>query len=219
MGHKVRKGERFETQVNTHEIIQLEYKNMDFLSHTTTAAVKKSCSLEMSFDDCMYGTVAGTMKKNTNYGCTVPWMKDNENICTSNEDMNTTFWIGWNRITNQENDCLPPCHTTIINTGARNYQKNSKNLNSSTVYLYFSSTVIKSEECYLYSVLKLIGQIGGYLGLYRLFLWILDLCKFNRLVETKEQNKRKSSLSGGGKEAGGHTASLASLGAIALDGL
>ena len=219
MGHKIYKGERFETQVNTNEIMQLEYKNVDVLSHTTAAGVKKSCSLEMSFDECMYGRVAAIMKKNSKDECTVPWIKDNENICRSNEDMNATFWIGWNRITNQENDCLPPCHTTIVSTGAANYQKNSQNLNYSTVYLYFSSRVTKSKECYLYSALKLIGQIGGYLGLYRLFLWILDLCKFNRLVETKEQNKRKSSVSGGGQEAGGHNARLVSLGAIALDGL
>ena len=40
---------------------------------------------------------------------------------------------------------------------------------------------MKSEEHYLYTFLKLIGQIGGYLGLYRIVLWFLDLCRFNRL--------------------------------------
>ena len=136
MGQKIHKGEKFETQVNTNEIMQLEYKNVDVLSHTTAAGVKKSCSLEMSFDECMYGRVAAIMKKNSKDECTVPWIKDNENICRSNEDMNATFWIGWNRITNQENDCLPPCHTTIVSTGAANYQKNSQNFISNFFVLW-----------------------------------------------------------------------------------
>ena len=45
------------------------------------------------------------MKSNTNDNCTVPWIRDNDNICTEPEDINTACWIAWNRVTNQRNDC------------------------------------------------------------------------------------------------------------------
>ena len=58
----------------------------------------------------------------------------------------------------------------------------------SQMYLYFPSRVTRSEEHYLYTFLKLIGQIGGYLGLYRLSVWILDLLKFNTLIKDVKTN-------------------------------
>ena len=150
------------------------------------------------------------MIENTAEKCTVPWVRRNENICRNHVDINTTFWIGWNRITNQKKDCLSPCHTTIANFGAKNFQR-IENEKYGYMYLYFLSRVVVSEEKYLYSALKLIGQVGGYLGLYRLFVWILfDLCKLKNLVSNKH-----SKATNKGEEA----ASLASLGAVALDGL
>ena len=63
------------------------------------------------------------------------------------------------------------------------------------MYFYFPSRVSKSQEHYLYTFLKLIGQIGGYLGLYRLFLWILGLLKFDKLV-TDSKNKNNGGEEG-----------------------
>ena len=128
------------------------------------------------------------MKRNTADECTVPWIKDNSKICSTSDDINTTFWIAWNRITNQKKDCFPPCDATLVNVGAKNREE-LEHKNYSQVYFYFSPRVMKSEEHYLYSFLKLIGQIGGYLGLYRIVLWFLDLCHFNRLKE-KAPSKR-----------------------------
>ena len=207
MGYKINKGDRFETQVTTQDIRQLEYKNVE--SALFLSSDDKKCSHD-AYDDCMYETMASLMKENTKENCTVPWIRSNEKICSHPKDINTTFWIGWNRITNQRKDCLPPCHTTITNIGAKNFQK-LKDKNYGYMYLYFPSRVVCSEEKYLYSILKLIGQIGGYLGLYRLSVWILfDLCKLKTLVQKKDTKKVD-----GGEEA----ASLASLGAVALDGL
>ena len=158
----------------------------------------------------MYHTLTSTMEMETADNCAAPWVLGNTKICTKPHDINRTFWISWNRITNQMKDCLSPCYTTITNIGAKNFQK----LDDDTygfMYLYFLSRVVVSEEKYLYSFLKLIGQIGGYLGLYRLSVWILfDLCKLKNLVQNKD-----SKPVNGGEEA----ASLASLGAVALDGL
>ncbi len=35
--------------------------------------------------------------------------------------MNTTFWIAWNRVTNQRNDCPNPCKSLQISVGGKNY--------------------------------------------------------------------------------------------------
>ena len=207
MGYKIYKGDRFETQVTTQDIRQLEYKNVK--SAWFISSSDQTCTHE-EFDSCMYENVANLMKENTAEKCTVPWVRSNQKICTNHMDVNTSFWIGWNRITNQKKDCLSPCHTTITNFGAKNFQR-LENEKHGYMYLYFLSRVVVSEEKYLYSFLKLIGQIGGYLGLYRLFVWILfDICKLKYLVSNKDSKASKP-----GEEA----ASLASLGAVALDGL
>ena len=179
MGYKVYIGERFESQVLVQEILQLEYKNVD--NALALSDDDKSCSHEV-YDDCMYEAVANVMKHESKDHCTVPWIRDNRKICSEPRDINTTFWIGWNRITNQEKDCLAPCRTTTVNIGAKNYKKN-ETMNYSQFLLYFPSRVTRSEEHYLLGILALIGRIGGYLGLYRLCLWILSLFKFDKLVK------------------------------------
>ena len=185
MGYKVFLGERFECQVTVQEIIQLEYRNVK--NALALSSEDKSCSYQ-AYDECMYNKVYEVMKRNTADECTVPWIKDNMKICTKSDDINTTFWIAWNRITNQKKDCFPPCDATLVNVGAKNREE-LEYKNYSQVYFYFSPRVMKSEEHYIYSVLKLIGQIGGYLGMYRIVLWFLDLCHFNRLKE-KAPTKR-----------------------------
>ena len=197
MGYKIYIGERFESQVSVQEILQLKYKNVK--NALALSSSDRSCSHE-TYDDCMYETLANLMKDNSKDHCTVPWIMDNARICTDPKDINATFWIGWNRITNQENDCLSPCDTITVDIGAKNYQTHDKNY--SQMYLYFPSRVTKSEEHYLYTFLKLIGQIGGYLGLYRLFLWILDLFRFNKLVnDTKEKPNNGSEGAAAAKSA------------------
>ena len=187
MGYKVHLGERLEFQLTVQEIKQFEYKNVKNALAITSK--DKSCSYEI-YDDCMYSKVVNIMKNSTESQCTVPWIRDNTNICSVPEDVNTTFWIAWNRITNQYKDCLGPCHATLVIMGAKNC-KHLGHHNYSKLYLYFSSRIKKTEEHYEYSFLKLIGQIGGYLGLYRILLWVLDLCQLNRLrKETTSSNEK-----------------------------
>ena len=177
MGYEINLGERFQSQVMVQEIIQFEYKNVKNALALTKE--DKSCSYHV-YDDCMYTKVVDIMRKSTKEQCTVPWVRDNANICYLPTDINTTFWIAWNRITNQKKDCLRPCRATLVSVGAKNY-KQLGHQNFSQAYFYFSPSVMKSEEHYEYSFLKFVGQVGGYLGLYRICLWILELCKFNTL--------------------------------------
>ena len=164
------------------DVFQLDYKNVRtgtmlrmFLSEND-----KRCS-HGSYDKCMYDKLAKIMKKETEEQCTVPWILDNEKICSNTNDTHTAFWIAWNRITNQERDCLTPCHTTMVHVSGKNQEHLLKYKKYSQMFSYFSAQVPKSKEHYVFSIIKLVAQIGGYIGLFRLFMTFLDLCNFRRL--------------------------------------
>ena len=210
MGYKAYVGERFQSQVTVQEILQVEYKNVR--NGLALTAKDKSCSYDV-YDKCIYDKVASVMKNSSSDHCTVPWIRNDRNICSRSNDINTTFWIGWNRITNQGKDCLTPCRTTLVNVGAKNNQR-FENRTYSQVYFYFSPRVMKSQERYLYSFLKLVAQIGGYLGLYRIFLWFLELSKFNTL-RGRSMSKTKDSI----KHNKNATNNLMSLSALALESI
>ena len=184
MGYKVFLGKRFESQVNVHEIIQKEYRNVK--NALALSSKDKTCSYQ-AYDECMYNTMYEVMKNNTKDKCTVPWIRNNDQICSKSVDINTTFWIAWNRITNQQKDCLPPCEATLINVGAKNFEE-LENKNHSEVLFYFSPRVMKSEEHYLYTFLKLLGLIGGYVGLFRV---IRNTFENMRIVEEEADKKKE----------------------------
>ena len=179
MGYEVRLGKKYASQITVQDALQIEYKNVH--NGIIFYESDRKCTHE-SYDDCMYNALSSTMIKETSDSCTVPWVHDNTKICTRENDINTTFWISWNRITNQKRDCLRQCHTTLINVGAMNEQiyvdeKHGK------LQAYFSSSVLQSRERYFITILKLAGQIGGYIGLFRTTLILLGLMKFHSLIE------------------------------------
>ena len=75
-------------------------------------------------------------------GCVVPWIMSNEKICTEEgvfktgkmsylgamkfsitDAINTTYWIAWNRVTNNFNDCYETCRDLKVIVGGRNMKK------------------------------------------------------------------------------------------------
>ena len=78
----------------------------------------------------------------------------------------------------------------MINVGAKNEQKNKKN-DYAQLSVYYSSSVVQSKEHYFITIVKLAGQIGGYIGLFRLSITILDLIKFGTLIEDTPLRKKK----------------------------
>ena len=179
LGYKVYLGKRSESQITVQDAFQLEYKNVH--NGIIFYESDRKCA-HGSYDKCMYDTLIKSMKHETEDYCTVPWVPVSGYICTKPKDINTTFWIGWSRITNQKRDCLKPCHTTLINIGAKNERRNEENEHAQ-LFAYFSSSVVQSREHYFITIIKLAGQIGGYIGLFRLALTILNLAKFDKLIE------------------------------------
>ena len=98
MGFKFYKGMRSEQQVSFLENIQIS---------RTLGSGKTSCSNGV-YDQCIYNMLEREMKKDTMDKCTVPWVPCNSKVCSNAADVNTSFEIAWNRVTNQKvnNDWL-----------------------------------------------------------------------------------------------------------------
>ena len=43
-----------------------------------------------------------------------------EYIPSVSDAMNDTFWMAWNRVTNQRNDCFNPCMIVLTSVGGKN---------------------------------------------------------------------------------------------------
>ena len=77
------------------------------------------------------------------HNCVVPWIISDNEICTdkgmaeiyqiiylllytnfffscTSAAINDTFWIAWNRVTNQRNDCFNPCMIVLTSVGGKN---------------------------------------------------------------------------------------------------
>ena len=88
----------------------------------------KSC-MECNYDSCMYGALVDHMhsKSQSEGGCTVPWVLDKNfeastKICKEKNNINSTFWEAYNRVTNQQDDCPVPCKSLLVSLGATNYK-------------------------------------------------------------------------------------------------
>ena len=163
MGHIVYDGQHIDCHVTTQEVIEMPNNN------------GRSCSTGV-YDDCMYETLARLMRLATEDNCTVPWILDNTRICTKEKDINASFWIGWNHVTNQQRDCYRPCHTMTVELGAKNYRKPASN-GGTRINIYFSPQVEKITEHHLYTPITMLADVGGYIGLL-LGISVLHLAKF-----------------------------------------
>ena len=183
MGYAIYKGQIVQSQITVQDIDQLAFKQLKKISVSTMFGFSpleevRKCSHGV-YDKCMYSKLSNIMKKETEDKCTVPWVLNTTNICIKSQDVQKAFWIGWKHVTNQEHDCDTPCRTILVNVGAKNQQLENKS--HAKLYAYFASHVTQSVEHYYYTILKLVAQIGGYLGLFRVMQFLLDLCGFSRL--------------------------------------
>ena len=182
MGRSLSIGKRYRWQVDYQETLRLERKHTIIKEYGQNK--NELCSI-INYDDCILHRIVHLMKTNSRANCTVPWVERNENICTNSRDINQTFAIWWNRITNQMKDCNVPCQTMLINISPSIDEEKCDKLHG-ILNVYFSPRIIQNEEHYLYSYLKLIAEVGAYLGIYRLILWLLSLCHFKNLTKERE---------------------------------
>ncbi|XP_071746530.1 uncharacterized protein [Lepeophtheirus salmonis] len=148
MGYEIRLGETTKAQVN--------YQAINTIPGGTN---RFNCSYN-SFDDCMYNSMKERML--SEYGCIAPWIPHTDprdKTCYTTKDKLGVYKIIYNRW----NDCLDPCHYMIVNVGGKTVNPATKD---TYVYLYFAHRVLVTKEHYLYDLLSLFAEIGGYCGLF-----------------------------------------------------
>ena len=67
------------------------------------------------------------MKARTKNSCTVPWVRDDKSVCITKEDMNSSYWEHYTRITNQKTDCPNPCKFLAVSAGGQNREHLNNN--------------------------------------------------------------------------------------------
>ena len=120
----------------------------------------KTC-IESNYDECMYGALVDHMHSNTQSegGCTVPWVLDDNlegtsKICKEPDNINKTFWIAWNRVTNQKKDCPVPCDSLLVSLGAKNYKVRG-HINN-----HKGQEVVLSTKTFFFLISALTSKIG-----------------------------------------------------------
>ena len=168
MGHKIKKGKKVQTQVRIQDIMQLSRYIHD--SHEGHGGHQISCK-DHKYDNCMYHALEGIMKTETEDNCTVPWIRNNDNICTKQKDMQTAFWIHWNRSLNQKRDCDIACRKMFVDVHGKNFEESNDTSNYGQLFTYFSLDVAKGEERHLYSAYSLVAEV--YIYIFRIYIIVI----------------------------------------------
>ena len=82
MGYKLYKGEIMQSQITVTDITILERDVKEDKTDPNFKKGQKTCSNEL-YDDCIYNMLARTMREDTVDNCTVPYIRDDSNICTN----------------------------------------------------------------------------------------------------------------------------------------
>ena len=82
MGYKLYKGEIMQSQITVTDITILERDVKEDKNDPNYKKGQKTCSKEL-YDDCIYNMLARTMREDTKDNCTVPYIRDDSNICTN----------------------------------------------------------------------------------------------------------------------------------------
>ena len=82
MGYKLYKGEIMQSQITVTDITILERDVKKDENDPNYKKGQKTCSNEL-YDDCIYNMLARTMREDTKDNCTVPYIRDDSNICTN----------------------------------------------------------------------------------------------------------------------------------------
>ena len=123
----------------------------------------KTCKDRDYDQECVYQKFDEEIRASTSTSCNVPWAKNNTNICTKSEDVKLALVIVKNITTQGVQECLKVCHSMpMVFTGGDAHGKPGK---KPAIKLFFQPVVSQSIEKYLYTLLNLFAEVGGYVGI------------------------------------------------------
>ena len=182
-----------QTQITIRDSNELEKEAADDKNYSGfKKTAKKSCTTDL-YDDCVYNMLRRDMRENTEDNCTAPYVKDADNICTKEKDILKASQIVTNIIKHGAHSCNVQCHSVGVDLGAKNYQNLTVFRQPFAVLeLYLLPTALQTTEKLLYTRLRLLAEIGGYIGLlcgYSLFSflrWING--RFDKKIKQLEES-------------------------------
>ena len=107
-------------------------------------------------------------------GCTTPYGPDKSQICNIKSDALVALGIyhykgahNWDD-TNSTIECLNPC--SIFTFSTKEFQNTTRflaqNADSALIFISFEKFIKVTTEYYIYTEINLIGEVGGYVGLF-----------------------------------------------------
>ena len=116
------------------------------------------------FDDCMYSKLKQLQLDRA--GFTVPWLPDKSKVCTDEISSKIAFQVYQQNRRNQKDICPNSCLFTNMYfgppvTGVNNVERS----NIGWGVFYFRRDIKVTTEYFLYSLLSMAAEIGGYVGL------------------------------------------------------
>ena len=159
---------RMRSKVYRGEVIQylIKYEDIELLEKPNIKNIVDETCSHNSYDACLYRKVNEYMRASTNDNCTAPWISTNENVCTSLDDITESYRIWKNTVENDVGVCPIPCHFVSVNVDAKDSHETAEtNTNLAISTFYFPSAITKSTEHEIYDLLRVFGEIGGYISL------------------------------------------------------
>lgn len=119
---------------------------------------------QIGYDSCIYNTLRDVMLKE--YGCTVPWLPEKNKICVTESDRQNVFDLYQKNRRNQKNICPNSCLFTNMYFGPPvTGSNNNDEQDIAKAVFYFRRDIKTTTEYFLYSILSMVAEIGGYVGL------------------------------------------------------
>ena len=135
----------------------------------------ENCIHDVSYikEDCIWNELYE--ESMTAYGCITPYGPTNQSICEGTEKTEKTKELYFEYFFNSNHTCKDPCKMTLIHY--YNVQKHEKVFNSKIIKINFPKHVKVFTTFSTNTLISLIAEIGGYVGLFLGFS-IMDILIF-----------------------------------------
>ena len=141
---------------------------------------KVTCKEDYNFDtECFYNKFDEISESTTTH-CTVPWARNNSNICTKIEDTNKAHELAEKIVNIDLHECPSWCQSMPMRFSGGGTSKGGL---AGSLTLNFQPIITLHTEKYLYTFLNLFAEVGGYVGImvgYSLMTLtdtLYDICK------------------------------------------
>ena len=136
---------------------------LDFTVYNMLDVEGKPCETETEFDKDACTQSKLDKKSFEMFGCTSPFGPNKDNICKDDEKGSKVMELYKETMKNNVDECNNPCwFSSTKTTKTDEYSR----YGVGDVVIYVKENIEVKEAYYLYSILSMIAEVGGYVGLF-----------------------------------------------------